>query len=131
MRYWKVGKRKIFISNVIYRNLWKSYNRENYSRRQDKEHDVLSLDAFPREVSSGYNVEEEFDKSEQSKKLWAALDKLTEEEFDFINRFYFEGESLTELAESMNIKPYQCFRYREKILNKLRKLLNGENNQKR
>lgn len=126
MRYWKVGKRKVFISNVVYRNLWKSYNRENYSRRQERELDIASLDALPREVSSGYNLEEEFEKSEQSKKLWAALDKLTEKEFDFINRFYFEGESLTELAESMGMKPYQCFRYREKILNKLRKLLDSE-----
>ena len=130
MRYWKVGKRKVFISNVVYRNLWKSYNRENYSRRLERELDIASLDALPREVSSGYNLEEEFEKSEQSKRLWAALDKLTEEEFDLINRFYFEGESLSEIAESMNMKPYKCFRYREKILNKLRKLLNSENDQK-
>lgn len=126
MRYWKIGKRKIFISNTLYRNLWKSYNRENYSKRQDREHDVVSLDALPQEVSSGYNVEEILEKNERSKELYAALGKLTAEEADLINRLYFEGESLTSIAESLNLKPYQCSRLHKKILKKLRELLDGE-----
>ncbi|MCM1059797.1 MAG: sigma-70 family RNA polymerase sigma factor [Eubacterium sp.] len=126
MRYWKIGKRKIFISNTLYRNLWKSYNRENYSKRQDREHDIVSLDALPQEVSSGYNVEEILEKNERNKELYSALGKLTAEEADFINRLYFKGESLTSIAESLNLKPYQCSRLHKKILTKLRELLGGE-----
>ena len=55
--------------------------------------------------------------------LYRALDSLNDEERKLIEALYFDDKTLTEVAKQRDTNPMKISRLRNKILEKLRKLL--------
>lgn len=70
-----------------------------------------------------FTLEDQIIAYEQVKKLYEALDKLSEEDRDIIERFYLKGESLKEIACDMDEGYYKAVRIKEKALMELRELM--------
>lgn len=123
MKYWRIGKRKINVSEEVYEVLRSSYRQEKYLKEDDMAHGVISLDALKREPHSPLSDESEIEKAEMLKKLSKALSMLSDEEFDFINLHFFGGVSLGEIAELKKVKYKTLWNYRRMLLKKLRKII--------
>ncbi|MGO1581462.1 MAG: sigma factor-like helix-turn-helix DNA-binding protein [Peptoniphilaceae bacterium] len=58
--------------------------------------------------------------------LYKALDNLNEEERKVINALYFEEKTIRELAKEEEVSSKKIFTSRNKILHKLKKIIEGE-----
>lgn len=123
MKYIYIRGKKIYVSEEVYEIYRISRRREKYLKETDQTHDVISLEDLPHGVSTGVSAEDEYLRAKEKKALHTALDQLTDEEFDFIHRIFFEGTSLAEVARERNEDYLRLWRYREKILKKLREIL--------
>lgn len=126
MKYLFVGGKKIYVSEEVYNAFRKSKRREKYLDEQAQAHGDVSFDCLFKEPSTENTAEEMYEKSEQSKILWSALAKLSEDEFDFVNLHFFENFTLDEIAEMTGTNYIACWRKRKRILEKLR-LIIGDN----
>lgn len=124
MKYYLiVGGKKIFVSEEVYRRYRKSKRREKYFHEQEQVNGVVSIEELYSPPVSTYNVEEDFERSEILNKLWAALNELSADEFEFVNLHFFENYSLKELAAMKKTTYIWCWRKRKSILEKLRKII--------
>ena len=123
--YLKIGMQKVDVNEEVYRQYRKSQRREKYLNEQEQANGVVSFEELYKPPASKYNVEEDFEREERSRKLWSALNKLSADEFDFINLHFFENYTLKELAEMKSSTYLCCWRKRKTILKKLR-LMIGE-----
>ena len=121
--YLKIGGKKIYVNEEVYRQYRKSQRREKYLHEQEYENGVVSIEELYSPPASKYNVEEEFERSQVSEKLWNALNKLSAEEFEFVNLHFFEDYSLKEIAKAKNTSYIRCWRKRKALLEKLREML--------
>lgn len=121
MKYIEIGGKIIYVSEEVYKAYRSSKRREKYLEESDEAHGVISIESlFLHDVPAPRNAEQEYERNERSRALWAALDKLTDDEFDLIDRIFFEGESLADIAREKNMDYKKLWNYREKILKKLR-----------
>lgn len=124
MKYYLiVGGKKIFVSEEVYRRYRKSKRREKYFHEQEQVNGVVSIEELYSPPVSKCNVEEDFERSEILNKLWAALNELSADEFEFVNLHFFENFSLKELAAMKKTTYIWCWRKRKSILEKLRKTI--------
>lgn len=123
MKYLYIGGKKVFVDEEVYKIYRRSKRREKYLEKTDKAYSVVSLDDLPHDVSNGVSAEDDFLRTKEKKALHVALDKLTDEEFDLIDRIYFGGETLADIARERNVDYKKLWRAREKILKKLREML--------
>lgn len=123
--YLRIGKQKVDVNEGVYRQYRKSQRREKYFHEQEQENGVVSIEELYKPPASKFNVEEDFERAERSRKLWSALNKLSADEFNFINLHDFENYTLKELAEMKRVTYIWCWRKRKSILEKLR-LMIGE-----
>lgn len=123
--YLWIGSQKVDVNEEVYRQYRKSQRREKYFHEQEQENGVVSIEELYKPPASKFNVEEDFERAERSRKLWSALNKLSADEFDFINLHFFENYTLKELAEMKRSTYIWCWRKRKSILEKLR-LMIGE-----
>lgn len=123
MKYLYIGGKKIYVDEEVYKVYRRSKRREKYLEKSDKTYKVVSLDDLPHDVSDGVSAEEEFLRAKEKKLLHIALDKLTDEEFELIERIYFDNVSIADIARERNEEYKKVWRLREKILKKLRDLL--------
>ncbi len=123
--YLKIGRQKVDVSEDVYRQYRMSQRRERYCHEQEQANGVVSIEELYSPPASKYNIEEDFERAERSRKLWSALNKLSADEFDFINLHFFENYTLKELAEMKKVTYIWCWRRRKGILAKLR-LMIGE-----
>lgn len=121
--YLKIGGKKIYVNEEVYRQYRKSQRREKYLREQEYDNGVVSIEELYLSPASKYDVEKEFERSEISKRLWGALNKLSAEEFEFVNLHFFEDYALKQIAKAKNTSYIRCWRKRKAILEKLRKML--------
>lgn len=70
-----------------------------------------------------FTIEDQIIAYEQVKKLYMALDKLPKEDRNIIERFYFKGDKLTEIACDLDSNYYKTVRIKERALQKLKELL--------
>lgn len=123
--YLRIGKQKVDVNEEVYRQYRKSQRREKYLNEQEQANGVVSFEELYIPPASKYNVEEDFEREERSRKLWSALNKLSADEFDFVNLHFFEDYSLKEIAEMKQTTYIWCWRKRKATLQKLR-LMIGE-----
>lgn len=121
--YLIVGGEKIYVEEVVYRQYRRSKRREKYFHEQEQTHGVISIEEMYSPPAATSNVEAEFERSEILRQLWAALNKLSADEFEFVNLHYFENYSLKEIAEMNSTTYLRCWRKRKAILEKLRALI--------
>ncbi len=125
MKYIFVGNKKIYVSEEVYKEYRRSERREKYLIEQSQAHGDVSYDCLFVEPATD-SAEEAFEKKQRSDILWAALGKLSEKEFEFINLHFFEGFTLNEIAEMTSTSYIKCWRKKKWILAKLRSII-GDN----
>ncbi|WBW95252.1 sigma-70 family RNA polymerase sigma factor [Oceanirhabdus sp. W0125-5] len=69
-------------------------------------------------------IEDQIIAYDEVKKLYEALDNLTEDDRNIINEFYFNEGNMKEYAESNNIKYRTLMHKKTQILRKLEQILN-------
>lgn len=114
----------------VYTEYWKLKNRENYLRRQDAKFGLLPFSSFDEDGHFVENIPDEnvdVEKVVQTKMmidaLNSALEKLTKEERELIERIYYRDESLRYLAKLKNISHQAMVKRKNRILEKLREFL--------
>ena len=123
MNYWRIKKKVVHVRKEIYDELRKSYRKEKYQEESKKAHGVLNIEDLGIDLKSTISVEDVVERKILYHKLHYALNLLDKEDFDFINRHYFENIGLSQMAQEQGITYYQCWYMRKKITKKLRALM--------
>ncbi len=129
-KYIYVDGKKIYVSDEIYREYKKLKNREEYLSRLDRKYRDLYFtsenDAIENIVDKSVNVEKIIETKLRIEDLYKALDNLNEEERKIIDALYFEEKTIRDLAKEKDVSSKKIFTSRNKILQKLKKLLDVE-----
>ncbi len=125
-----VRGKAIQVSEEIYRAYWRITEHERYLQRKDRKHRVFPFASFDYDghfaetiADERVDIEKIVDLEMQIEELNKALNQLTEEESEIITDIFFDEESLRSIGKRKN-RSYQAIgRRRDKILEKLKKLL--------
>ena len=128
--YLYVKGKAILVSEEVYKAYWKITEHEKYLQRKDWKYNVISFSALDYDghfvdniIDEKIDLEKIVEVKMQIEELNKALNTLTEEERDIITAIFFREESLRSIGERKN-RSYQAIgKRRDKILEKLRKLL--------
>ena len=111
----------------MYRAYKKEINHEAHLKRLDIKHGVFHFGDFNTSVvdiaDKSIDVEKIIETKMRIEDLYRALDSLNDEERNLIKLLYFDDKTLIEVAKQRNTNPMKISRLRNKILEKLRKLL--------
>ena len=126
-KYIYVKGKKIYVSDEVYRAYKKELNHEAHLKRLDRKHKVFHFGDFNTSVvdiaDKSIDVEKIIETKMLIEDLHCALNNLNEEERNLIKLLYFDDKTLIEVAKQRNTNPMKISRLRNKILDKLRKLL--------
>lgn len=128
--YLYVDGKKVKVSEQIYKVYWREKEHEKYLEQVDKKNHLLFFSSLDHD---GHFVENIVDKSVDIEKIVEiqmmletvrnAISKLNSEERDIIERIYFNEESIRSVAKLKSISHPALIKKRDKILEKLRKLI--------
>lgn len=125
-----VKGKEVSVDKNIYLTYKKQINHENYLRHNRVKYKVFTFSDFEENVISNisdknmdvcYEVESKL----EIQSLYKALSKLNDKEKEIIYFIYFENKTLREISKIKNISYTQVANIRNKILKKLRLLLEG------
>lgn len=126
-KYIYVKGNKIYVSDEVYRAYKKELNHEAHLKRLDRKHKVFNFGDFNTSImdvaDDTVDVEKIIETKMLIEDLYLALDSLNDEERKLIEALYFDDKTLTEVAKQGDTNPMKISRLRNKILEKLRKLL--------
>ncbi|MGP1568336.1 MAG: sigma-70 family RNA polymerase sigma factor [Peptoanaerobacter stomatis] len=126
-KYIYVKGKKIYVSDEVYRVYKKELNHEAHLKRLDIKHCVFHFGDFNTSVvdiaDKSVDVEKIIETKMLIEDLHRVLNNLNEEERNLIKLLYFDDKTLIEVAKQRNTNPMKISRLRNKILEKLRKLL--------
>ena len=126
-KYIYVRGKKIYESDEVYRAYKKELNHEAHLKRLDRKHKVFHFGDFDTSIvdiaDNTVDVEKIIETKMLIEDLYRALDSLNDEERKLIEALYFDDKTLTEVAKQRDTNPMKISRLRNKILEKLRKLL--------
>lgn len=126
-KYVYVKGKKIYVPDEVYRAYKKELNHEAHLKRLDRKHKVFHFGDFDTSIvdiaDNTVDVEKIFETKMLIEDLYRALDSLNDEERKLIEALYFDDKTLTEVAKQRDTNPMKISRLRNKILEKLRKLL--------
>ncbi len=128
--YLYVKGKAVPVSEEVYKAYWKITEHERYLQRKDWKHNVIPFSALDHDghfadniIDESVDIEKIVEVKRQIEELHKALNQLTKEEREIITAIFFEGESLRSIGKRKN-RSYQAIgKRRDKILEKLRKLL--------
>ena len=106
------------VSEEVYKAYWKITEHEKYLQRKDWKHNVIPFSALDHD---GHFVDNIID--EKIEELNKALATLTKEERDLIEAIFFREESLKSIGEKEKVTHQAIGKRRDRILEKLRKIL--------
>lgn len=123
-----VDGKKVFVSEEVYKMYWKDTNHANYLERVDRKHGLLYFSEMDRD---GHLVDNIPDKNVDVEKLVEmkalidrlniAMNSLTKDEREIVERLFFEDESLSSVAKRKKVS-YQAIQSKKNtILAKLKK----------
>lgn len=128
-----LGDLKVDVSEEVYKGYWQETNRENYLKRLDKENrlgyfsefvsDEVGRSMEERLIDKAVDLEKLVEVKIQIEALNRALDNLSPEEREIIQALFYEEIPQRDLAKKLNISQGAVFRRKEKILKKLKVLL--------
>jgi len=131
--YLFLGDLKVDVSEEVYKGYWQETNRENYLKRLDKENrlgyfsefvsDEVARSMEERLIDKAVDLEKLVEVKIQIEALNRALDNLSPEEREIIQALFYEEIPQRDLAKKLNISQGAVFRRKEKILRKLKVLL--------
>ena len=131
--YLYVKGKEVKVSEEVYKAYWKITEHEKYLQRKDWKYDVIPFSAMDYDghfvdniIDERIDLEKIVEVKMQIEELNKALNSLTEEERDIITAIFFREESLRSIGERKN-RSYQAIgKRRDKILEKLKKILEGK-----
>lgn len=125
-----VEKEKVIVSEEVYKAYWQETNREEYAKRSDIKNGLLyfsneEMDKIKinRISDSEIDVEKIVETKMRIEELRKAIEKLTPEEREIIDRIYYKDETLRKIAKNKKISHPALIKRRKKILEKLKELL--------
>ena len=123
-----VKGKKVSVDKNIYLTYKKQINHENYLRHNRVKYKVFTFSDFEENVianilDKNMDVYYEVESKLEIKNLYKALSKLNDKEKEIIYLIYFENKTLREIGKMKNISYTQIANIRNKILKKLRLLL--------
>lgn len=126
-KYIYVKGKKIYVPDEVYRAYKKELNHEAHLKRLDRKHKVFHFGDFNTSIvdvaDNTVDVEKIIETKMLIENLYRALNNLNEEERNLIKLLYFDDKTLIEVAKQRNTNPMKISRLRNKVLEKLRKLL--------
>ena len=123
-----VKGKEVSVDKNIYLTYKKQINHENYLRHNRVKYKVFTFSDFEENVISNISdknmdVYYEVESKLEIQNLYKALSKLNNKEKEIIYLIYFENKTLKEIGKMKNINYKQVANIRNKILKKLKLLL--------
>lgn len=123
-----VKGKEVSVDKNIYLTYKKQINHENYLRHNRVKYKVFTFSDFEENVianisDKNMDVYYEVESKLEIQNLYKALSKLNDNEKEIIYLIYFENKTLREIGKMKNISYTQIANIRNKILKKLRLLL--------
>ena len=126
-KYIYVKGEKIYVSDEIYKAYKKQINHEAHLNKSDKKHKVYGYEDYKVDLDSIVDEDVDIEKIIETKmrieNLAKAMEKLNDKEQKLIHAIYFEGKTLKDIAKAHDINLMKISRIRNKILRKLRQML--------
>lgn len=126
-KYIYVRGKKIYVSDELYKAYKKQINHEAHLNKMDRKHRVYGFEDYKIDLNSisdeNVDIENIIETKMLIEDLHRALSNLNEEERNLIKLLYFDDKTLIEVAKQRNTNPMKISRLRNKVLEKLRKLL--------
>ena len=127
-KYIYVRGKKVIVSDEVYRAYKKELNHEAHLNRMDRKHRVYGFEDYKLNLNSiedeNVDIEKIIETKMRIEDLYQALGKLNDEERKIIDSLYFKEMSIRDLAEEQKVSSKKIFNLRNKILKKLKVLLN-------
>ena len=125
-----VNGNKVIVSEDVYKAYWQEKNHENYLKQVDRKNHLLLFSSFDNDghfeesiIDEGIDVEKIVQTQIMIDAVRNALSKLNAEEREIIEKLYYDDESIRSVAKKNNISHPALIKKRNKILDKLKKLL--------
>ena len=110
--YYKMGRRERYLDEV-------SFKKElSYNHLMDKEFPIEAKMTEPQKL-----IEDEIVQKIMIEKMTIAIESITANERMIINELFFKGKSIRELAAILDISKSTLHEQKDKILKKLRKII--------
>ena len=130
----KMGKELVPVTREVYEEYHKMERRERYLVERDQDNSLIFFSTLRAEDSStdvpirdsGVDVEEEVIKQMFLDKLPKALALLSDDEIEMIRDLYWNDISIRELARKTDTAKSTLLNKRDRVLAKLRKILENE-----
>lgn len=126
-KYIYIKGKKIYVSDEIYKAYKKQINHEAHLSRLDRKHQVYGFEDYKLDVNSivdeNVDIEKIIETKMRIEDLYQALEKLNDEERKVIDSLYFKEMTIRDLAKEQQVSSKKIFSFRNKILKKLREML--------
>lgn len=111
---------KACVKNEIYKEIEKA-TRVYYKEKESK---AIALAIDVKEIKDqNVNIQEDYIKKEEMKKLTLAISTLEDDERSLLNKIYIEGEKLAKYSKDINLEYYKARYMKDRVLRKLKSLL--------
>ena len=128
--YLYVKGKAIPVSEEVYKAYWKITEHEKYLQRKDWKHNVILFSALDHDghfedniIDEKIDLEKIVEVKMQIEELHRALNTLTKEERELMEAIFYREESLRSISRKEKITHQAIRQRRDKILEKLRKIL--------
>ncbi|HGD4214641.1 TPA: sigma factor-like helix-turn-helix DNA-binding protein [Streptococcus agalactiae] len=128
--YLYVRGKAVPVSEEVYKAYWKITEHEKYLYRKDREHCVLPFSSFDYDghfvdniIDEKIDLEKIVEVKMQIEELHRALNTLTKEERELMEAIFYKEESLRSIGKKEKVSYQTIGKRRDKILEKLRKIL--------
>ncbi|KAB0575726.1 RNA polymerase sigma factor (sigma-70 family) [Fusobacterium naviforme] len=128
--YLYVKGKAVPVSEEVYKAYWKITEHEKYLQRKDWKHNVIPFSALDHDghfvdniIDEKIDLEKIVEVKMQIEELNKALATLTKEERELMEAIFFREESLKSIGEKEKVTHQAISGRRDKILEKLRKIL--------
>ena len=125
-----VNGNKVIVSEDVYKAYWQEKNHENYLKQVDRKNHLLLFSSFDNDghfeesiIDEGIDVEKIVQTQIMIDAVRKALSKLNDDEREIVEKLYYDEESIRSIAKKRNISHQALIKKRNKILDKLKKLL--------
>ena len=128
----KVGSKKVFVSETLFKQYMKMQRQERYHAARDKEKGLIYYDSWDAERGNGeevcvdnhFNTEEQALAAIEAEKIWQCVQKL-QDQYQ-ICRMIAEGFTEREIAELLGISQNSVHMRKKSLLRRLKKMLEKE-----
>ena len=126
-RYIYVNGNRIYVSDEVYKEYKKKLNHEAYLKRKDIKQGVFNFSDYEGDIlniiDTSIDPEKIIETKMRIEDLYRALDSLNDEERAVIEALYFDKMSIRDLAKEKEVSIKNVFNFRNKVLNKLKEIL--------